>query len=238
MAMQDTACTWIQFVYSGSYFPLYRHCWVNTSPPSEEGVDAGHSEDFWDENEMLLRRDVSEVLFGKNGASGCEDVVHLSSLYSYHSHWNTWQESLPAAGAIGKCCISNPSNALITPSYIILWSWNVPVKIAPSLIRKRTFRSSRANGFSPCRFRLEICNSLFVPVHLLAFSFFASAFSCLLNAFSKCSQSFPELITSSGFSKSPISQATVSQMKSFKERVNAHSRTALPSLSRNFWLSC
>lgn len=64
--------------------------------------------------------------------------------------------------------------------------------------------------------------------------FFASTFSCFLNAFSKCSQSFPEVITSSEFSKSPISQATVSQMKSFKERRNAHSGTALPSSSRNF----
>ncbi|ELR06230.1 hypothetical protein GMDG_02025 [Pseudogymnoascus destructans 20631-21] len=46
-------------------------------------------------------------------------------------------------------CSSSPRdliallNALIIPSYIISLSRNVPVKIAPSLIGKRAFRSSR-----------------------------------------------------------------------------------------------
>jgi hypothetical protein len=39
-------------------------------------------------------------------------------------------------------------NAFIIPSYIISLLRNVPVKIAPSLIGKRTFRRSRASGFS------------------------------------------------------------------------------------------
>ena len=49
-------------------------------------------------------------------------------------------------------CSSSPRrsiallNAFIIPSYIISWSWNVPMKISPSLIKKRAVRSSRASG--------------------------------------------------------------------------------------------
>ncbi len=55
---------------------------------------------------------------------------------------------------------------MIIPSYIISLSRNVPVKIAPSLIGKRAFRSSRANCFEvlePCgKFR----DNAPKPVHI------------------------------------------------------------------------
>ena len=43
-------------------------------------------------------------------------------------------------------------NAFIIPSYIISWSWNVLVKIAPSLIGKKTLWSSQPSGFSSPNF--------------------------------------------------------------------------------------
>jgi len=76
-------------------------------------------------------------------------------------------------------------NAMIIPSYIISWSWNVPVKIAPSLTRKehvgareptgdglllrqrchnchQLSRSRRAASQGP---ETSVCAFLFVPPH-------------------------------------------------------------------------